>query len=1000
MPMVGLSNQDAPEARRGLSAALLPSLETMKHARFPRPLLALFLASTALVAARTAAAQAAYDQETCVTIRRGTAGNVYDTFLSGDAPNYAPGAESSIWMGASSGGSLNRALFGFDLSPVPAGATVTHARFNLTVSYNESSDPVFLNRVMVPWSEGTADTANFPFLTGVDQTSLSTFSGWGQKSMDITPLVAAWVNGSTPNYGIMLQEAPSGSHLAWSSESSVSNRPYLQVCYLADADGDGLLGAADNCPAVNNPDQANHDGDGAGDACDPDDDNDGHDDTADNCQFVANADQLDTDGDALGDACDADDDNDGAADAADNCPAVTNANQADLDADGQGDACDGDDDADGAVDSADNCAALANADQVDSDGDGLGDACDADDDGDGAADESDNCPLTSNADQANFDADGQGDACDGDDDADGISDATDNCASAANDDQKDTDGDGAGDACDADDDGDGAADESDNCSLTASASQLDTDGDNLGDACDADDDGDGVLDAVDNCALGANTNQIDSDTDGAGDACDADDDADGVADATDNCGLGANPDQLDSDADGAGNACDPDDDNDGVADATDNCAVAGNTNQVDADGDGAGDACDEDLDGDDVTNALDNCPGTANAEQADYDADGIGDACDGDEDGDGVANADDNCPLQGNQDQADLDADGLGDVCDADIDGDGVANAADNCAGAPNAAQLDTDHDSLGDACDADDDGDGDLDGADNCALVANEDQADTDDDDIGDACDADDDGDGVSDGADNCAATLPGHLADPANGCAIDQLCPCEGPLGQDLEWNNHAQYVSCVKSAATTFNKKGLITNAVKNAYNTAAQAGECGTNPCAGNPLKNKASSPNSPALSISLLSFASSGAQAPATKRVFAGTTEIQPNASGVYVVPLRDSTGKVIKDALEPNRIQASSLPRGSFVVLRGGDGTVVQGLMGFMKKSAVSMDVSSSYNGAEHGGVRNLTFEHQGDGIALLGKANQDEFWKEIGKLHMKMTVTTAADLVKTHVCE
>jgi hypothetical protein len=50
-----------------------------------------------------------------------------------------------------------------------------------------------------------------------------------------------------------------------------------------DADGDGVLDANDNCPAVSNADQTDLDGDGQGDVCDPDDDGDGFDDSEDPC---------------------------------------------------------------------------------------------------------------------------------------------------------------------------------------------------------------------------------------------------------------------------------------------------------------------------------------------------------------------------------------------------------------------------------------------------------------------------------------------------------------------------------------------------------------------------------------------------------------------------------------------------------------------------------------------------------------------------------------------
>ncbi len=390
---------------------------------------------------------------------------------------------------------------------------------------------------------------------------------------------------------------------------------------IPDQDGDGIPDADDNCPDVANPDQADTDQDGLGDAC-----------SSERC------DGLDNNGDGVVDENFPDDDSDGVANCVDDCK-----NDPDNDAD-----------QDGLCGDEDNCPDTANEDQTDSDSDGMGDACDPcptdnpnDTDTDDVCDSTDNCPETANTDQADTDGDGMGDACDdfpndpdNDADADGVGADTDNCPNDSNPDQADADADGIGDTCDTcpydsdnDADADGFCAGDDNCPNDSNPDQTDSDFDGLGDACDLcpqdglnDYDGDGLCADVDTCPM-------DPDNDA---------DSDGVCGNTDNCPNESNPDQADADYDGNGDACDPcpndaqdDIDGDGVCGDIDNCPDVANEDQADSDGDGKGDACDPcdnntdpDTDGDGTCDKIDNCPDVVNVNQMDRDQDGAGDACD------------------------------------------------------------------------------------------------------------------------------------------------------------------------------------------------------------------------------------------------------------------------------------------------------------------------------------------------------------------------------------
>lgn len=186
----------------------------------------------------TGESKQAVDTPTCVTIRRGATGDVADAFLSGDQPGWATGSDWGMWSGLSSGGNINRALLRPDLSSIPADSTVVSASLNLRMSWSAANNQVGVHRVNAPWSEATVSLATFD-PAGIDAAQVASFAGGGggDRSIDLTGLVADWVSGAAPNHGVAFLEPAVERHYFFTSEvATATSRPSFEVCYLPPAE--------------------------------------------------------------------------------------------------------------------------------------------------------------------------------------------------------------------------------------------------------------------------------------------------------------------------------------------------------------------------------------------------------------------------------------------------------------------------------------------------------------------------------------------------------------------------------------------------------------------------------------------------------------------------------------------------------------------------------------------------------------------------------------------
>jgi len=152
------------------------------------------------------------------------------------------GDTSDMWAGyddyLSPDGKIVRSLIQFDVSAIPSGISIGSATLRVYLvgswDYPNRTRTITTYRIGSAWSESSVTWNTCPSCAEAYGSAPVTHGAWGWYSFDVTNLVRGWVNGSLPNYGVMLRGPEvSGSNSSWKGFSTREGpyTPQLAITY-------------------------------------------------------------------------------------------------------------------------------------------------------------------------------------------------------------------------------------------------------------------------------------------------------------------------------------------------------------------------------------------------------------------------------------------------------------------------------------------------------------------------------------------------------------------------------------------------------------------------------------------------------------------------------------------------------------------------------------------------------------------------------------------------
>jgi hypothetical protein len=195
-------------------------------------------------------------QPTCITIQRGTHGDVADAKIIDQLPAANYGSDDRVSVGKVIAGE-HRTLIRFDLGEVPPNVQITEATLRVTNVGGDNDPTVRAHRALVSWVENQVTWPSFYAANPAHDSAIAATGAASGSTMsfNIKDLVQLWVDG-TPNNGVLLEKSVNQpTNFASSEWSTVASRPSLTVCFAcAPNTGDCNNNVADGCETNLNTD--------------------------------------------------------------------------------------------------------------------------------------------------------------------------------------------------------------------------------------------------------------------------------------------------------------------------------------------------------------------------------------------------------------------------------------------------------------------------------------------------------------------------------------------------------------------------------------------------------------------------------------------------------------------------------------------------------------------------------------------------------------------------